>query len=125
MGWLKHYMCYELTKDFSIQLPFACKFYKSHYIEALPDGELKINKGYRWNGCSPKFEIFDIVIGTPEGVRFGKYSKTYHPSLVHDALYQAKCCTRKQADKVFLALMGKTNFKLRYIYWLVVRILEG
>src|SRR5436190_2080914 len=53
-------------------------------------GRITVMRGYAWNGCSPKFCVLDILIGTPDGVVHagtGK-PKAYYASLVHDALYQ-------------------------------------
>ena len=32
------------------------------------NGKITVTKGYAWDGCSPKICIFDILIGTPDGV---------------------------------------------------------
>jgi hypothetical protein len=33
--------------------------------------EIKVHKGYRWDGCSPKWSWLDAFwLGTPDGVRF-------------------------------------------------------
>jgi len=92
-------------------------------------GRITVMRGYSWNGCSPKFCFFDILIGTPDGVvhaRTGK-PKTYYASLVHDALYQFLLLDeevkRRHADWFFLRLMGESAFAPRYIYWLAVRTL--
>lgn len=31
-------------------------------------GRIIVTKGYAWNGCSPKVCLFDVLVGTPEGV---------------------------------------------------------
>ncbi len=52
-------------------------------------GRFTVMRGYAWNGCSPKYCLFDILLGTPDGVvdsRTGR-PKTFYASLVHDALY--------------------------------------
>lgn len=93
------------------------------------DGQITVTKGYSWNGCSPKVRIFDINIGTPDGVvhKHTGHPKTYYASLVHDALYQFlranSPITRCQADDCFLRLMKESEFCLRYIYWAAVRVL--
>lgn len=95
-------------------------------IEA--EGWITVMKGYSWNGCSPKFCLFDLNIGTPDGVvhKCTGRPKTYYASLVHDALYQflrEKCpVSRRQADAFFLQLMKDDDFCLRHIYWLGVRL---
>lgn len=91
-------------------------------------GRLTVTQGYSWNGCSPKFCFFDLLLGTPDGVvdkETGR-PKTYFASMVHDALYQFlrvdSPISRRQADGCFLRLMGSSGFSLRYIYWLAVRM---
>lgn len=94
-------------------------------------GRLTVTRGYAWNGCSPKFCLFDILLGTPDGVvdaRSGR-PKTYHASLVHDALYQfvpdGLPLTRRQADGCFLRLMRETGFRPRGVYYVAVRLFGG
>jgi len=93
-----------------------------------PGGRITVTRGYAWNGCSPKFCLFDLVIGTPDGVvhaRTGR-PKTYYASMVHDALYQFleadSPVTRRQADACFLRLMAESEFMLRHLYWAAVRL---
>ncbi len=92
------------------------------------DGRITVTSGYAWNGCSPKFCAFDILFGTPEGVvdsRTGK-PKTYHASLIHDALYQfvpdGLPLKRSDADRCFLRLMEETGFMPRHLYYAAVRL---
>lgn len=94
-------------------------------------GRITVMRGYAWNGCSPKFCVFDFLIGTPDGVvsdRTGR-PKTYHASLVHDALYQfmpdGLPLSRHDADKCFLRLMAETRFLPRYLYFAVVWVCGG
>ena len=87
-----------------------------------------VTEGYAWDGCSPKICVFDILIGTPDGVidSTTRQPKTYYASLVHDALYQflpnGLPFTRAQADGCLLRLMEQTGFAPRRIYWLAVRV---
>ncbi len=92
-------------------------------------GRITVTRGYSWNGCSPKICVFDIVIGTPDGVVHtgtGR-SKTYFATMVHDALYQFlgddSPLTRRQADEAFLRLMADSDFAPRLPYWGAVRLL--
>ena len=92
-------------------------------------GRITVIRGYSWNGCSPKFCLFDLIIGTPDGVVHAVtgHPKTYFASMVHDALYQflrvETSVTRSQADACFLRLMAESDFSLRYLYWGAVRTL--
>ena len=91
-------------------------------------GYITVTRGYAWNGCSPKFCLFDLVVGTPDGVvhRWTGRPKTYYASMIHDALYQflgaGSPITRRQADACFLRLMGDSEFMPRYVYWAAVRL---
>ena len=71
---------------------------------------------YAWNGCSPKFCVFDILWGTPDGVvhaRTGR-PKTYFASMIHDALCQflpyGLPYNRPEADFFFFRLMEESEF---------------
>jgi len=90
-------------------------------------GHITVLRGYAWNGCSPKVCVFDLLIGTPDGVvhmATGR-PKTYYASMVHDALYQFVTenspVSRRQADEAFLKLMLESEFLLRWVYWAAVR----
>ena len=98
------------------------------------NGEIIIPLGYAWDGCTPKFCFFDILIGTPDGVVYSGTvkPKTYYASLVHDALYQFLPempeeipLTRRDADLFFFELMENSLFAPRWIYWLTVRTFGG
>ena len=59
-------------------------------LEIRKNGEIKVLAGYAWDGCTPKFSLWDICVGTPDGVPNAntKKPKAYYASLLHDALYQ-------------------------------------
>lgn len=89
----------------------------------LKDGKMSILPRYSWNGCSPKYSIMGLEIGTPDGAidKATQKQMCYRASMFHDALYQFNIGSRKEADKIFLKLMPK--FPLRHLYYFVVRIL--
>lgn len=95
------------------------------------EGRITITRGYAWNGCSPKFLMFDMLLGTPEGAVHPRTEKpkTYYASMVHDALYQFRPeglpLARRQADAIFLRLLRESDFSPRWIYWLAVRLFGG
>ena len=96
------------------------------------DGVATVLATYAWNGCSPKFNVLDITVGTPDGVPMetGAPPKTYSASLFHDALYQflddpRMPLSRKQADDVFLELLTRDGFALRHVYYTAVRLFGG
>ena len=107
--------------------------FRNDYLELSETGMLIIQKGYSWNGCSPKFALYDMIFGTPEGAvsPLTNKQKTYYASLIHDAFYQISESIfdikehkreRKMADRVFLDILRWERFKPRQIYYLVVRV---
>jgi len=118
---------YTLQKDVYFQTNILGIDYFNRWLRIYPDGEIIIRKGYSWNGCSPKFVLFDIAIGTPEGIIIQPENVpiTYFASLLHDCLYQFRKhigITRKQADNEFLRELQKRKFKLAKLYYFAVRI---
>ena len=125
---------YRLENNYSWQSPFrlerdwAFQDRRGHTRLVLTaGGEITVIKGYAWDGCTPKICLFDILLGTPDGVVYlptGK-PKTYYASLVHDALCQflpdALPLSRAQADRCFLMLMQQHKFAPRYVYYAAVR----
>lgn len=98
------------------------QIFKAEWLE-ITDSTIDIPKGYSWDGCSPKLKIAGKVIGSPD---FG--NKTYHASLVHDALYQyagKHGFSREFCDSIFLILMQEQNFKYARFYYKMVRIFGG
>lgn len=91
-------------------------------------GRMTVTRSYAWNGCSPKFCLFDVLFGTPDGVVHAHTGqpKTYFASMLHDALYQflgkGSPINRRQADDCFLRLMAASDFSPRYLYWIAVRV---
>ena len=100
-------------------------------LEIRPDGTLRIPACYAWDGCTPKFAVWDIVIGIPDGMPnpVTKQPKAYFASLVHDALYQfldaGLPITREQADQLFLELLTRDGFAPRQLYYWAVRLFGG
>ncbi len=126
---------YKLQEDFYYQSRYK---FDSDYayldekgvtrMEIYQDGVIRILNDYCWDGCSPKFKMLDIPFGTPDGITDPNTlrPKTYYASLVHDALCQFFLLdvglSKREVDKVFLDLMGKSKFKPRYLYYAFVRI---
>lgn len=92
--------------------------------------EIRMKKeGYSWDGCSPKFNIYDMIFGTSDGVvdkRSGK-PKAFYASMIHDVLYQFTDhgFTRKQVDIIFLYLMKEYDFRPAKLYYHAVRTFGG
>lgn len=95
------------------------------------DGTMTVTAGYAWDGCTPKICIFDLLVGTPDGVVHAgtRKPKTYYASLVHDALYQfvpdGLPISKHQADVCFLRLMEETGFAPRHLYYAAVVVFGG
>ena len=100
-------------------------------LEIHPNGDARIVAGYAWDGCTPKFSLFDIVFGIPDGVpnQVTKKPKAYYASLMHDVLYQFLDAnlplSRAQADRIFLEILTRDRFAPRPIYYAAVRALGG
>lgn len=100
-------------------------------LEIHPNGDARILAGYAWDGCTPKFSLFDIVFGIPDGIpnQVTKKPKAYYASLMHDVLYQfldAKLpLSRAQADRIFLEILTRDRFAPRLVYYAAVRALGG
>lgn len=103
------------------------------WLKIDTDGLITISRGYAWDGCSPTCCFLDLgYLGTPDGTvsSESKEPKTYYASLVHDALYQFldhpdMPFTRQVADTLFYDVLGESGFKLRIIYFCVVRMVGG
>lgn len=100
-------------------------------LEIYADGTLRVLAGYAWDGCSPKFSVCDILIGTPDGApnHGTERPKTYFASLFHDALYQfmddGSPISKPIADRIFLHVLVRDDFAPRHLYYWAVRIFGG
>jgi hypothetical protein len=103
-------------------------------LEIRKNGELRVLKGYAWDGCTPKFSMWDICVGTPDGVpnAVTKRPKAYYASLLHDALYQfsieglpAPLDRRSEIDRIFLEILERDGFAPRKLYYWAVRVFAG
>ncbi len=133
---------YVLDNDFSFNIKShlprdftaGCSFEDQRgqrWLEILPDGTATVFAQYAWDGCTPKFSLWDILIGTPDGApnSVTRKPKTYYASLMHDALYQfldaGSPVNRANADKIFLELLTRDGFAPRLIYFAAVRLFGG
>lgn len=91
-------------------------------------GIITIKSGYAWDGCTPKFNLWDISVGTPDGVVNARTRKpkAYYASLIHDGLCQFLPTdppySRLDADKEFLAILTRDAFGPRHIYFVAVAV---
>ena len=90
------------------------------------DGVMRIRRGRKWDGCSPKFKIGDIgYIGAPDGVIVnGSWRVTGKASLLHDLLLKYRKeigITQEIAASEFERQLKKDNFSLKILYVLAVK----
>jgi len=114
--------------------PQGCAFVDQSGVRRLelhPNGDAKVLAGYSWDGCTPKFALWDILIGTPDGIPNNKTTKpkAYYASLLHDALYQfldtGLPISRASADRAFLELLTRDGFRPKWVYYSAVRMFGG
>ena len=118
--------CEKRIIKFTTQLK-GCSF-DSEWLQIKPNGKIIVKgtnkEGYSWDGCSPKFVVFDLLIGTNDGRMVNNYPITYYASMLHDILYQYKKeieFTRKQVDMEFKRQLEIKKFKLSSVYYFFVR----
>lgn len=119
----------DLRSVASFRGEVGCAF-KNDYVWVGSSGGVLVSAGYAWNGCSPKIELFGMVIGTPEGVlNSSGVPRTYYPSLIHDVFYQVSGevsgLDRKVVDRLFLEMLKEEGFGAAWLYYLVVRMFGG
>ncbi|MEB4591397.1 hypothetical protein VSS37_10440 [Candidatus Thiothrix sp. Deng01] len=105
---------------------------KQTWLTIDADGAVTVSAGYAWDGCSPKFKVFNVVLGTPDGAPNPQTGRpyTYFASLVHDALYQFMDApgfpwTRAQIDAVFLQILRADGWCWAGLYYAAVRYAGG
>jgi len=125
---------YNIRAHLPDDFPQGCAFVDQkgkRRLEIYPNGDAKVLARYAWDGCTPKFCVWDIVFGTPDGVPNVKTKKpkTYYASLLHDALYQfldtQLPVKRASADGIFLEILTRDGFGPRWVYFIAVRVLGG
>lgn len=120
---------YVTTEDLIYSTTLANIEFENPWLSIKSDGKVTVKgtnaKGYAWDGCTPKWNVFDILlIGTPDGRIIINTDKpiTYYASLIHDILLQFRSdinISRKESDQIFLEYLG--DFNLRYLYYIAVR----
>jgi len=120
---------FQTDQDYIFNFEFSSVTGTYHHPDfELSHNRLKVKKGYKWDGCTPKFLVGDLVFGTPDGMRDLNtgLQKTYLASLAHDVLYEYSALnlvSRKDADRIFLHEMQKASFKLAKMYFFGVRLM--
>jgi hypothetical protein len=146
--WSNSVFIWKLHRKVTLATSIKGVNYSGKYLSLDPSGMLAIEKDYAWNGCSPKFEVFEMVFGTPEGALPEDHEqqeiqdnldslgytdfdwqmpKTYYGSLVHDALYQINndqrgIVSRLEVDKLFYRILKAYNFLPAPLYYQVARL---
>jgi hypothetical protein len=104
------------------------------WLRIEPNGIIHLvtscKNGYAWDGCTPKFELLDMIIGTPDGKLdyITEEPITYYASMTHDILYQFKRevpLSRKTTDILFRLIMKDAGFTWTNVYYFFVRLLGG
>jgi hypothetical protein len=121
-------------EDVYIQTNILDRAFEEEFLRIEDNGKITIKanpqRGYAWDGCSPKKNFIDIIWGTPDG-RFDLITEkqiTYFASMIHDALYQYSrqiSLSRKEVDTLFKLNLQKSDFILANIYFLFVRTFGG
>jgi hypothetical protein len=126
---------YKLDKDYTYQTshtwPQDMEFLDGKGIPRMrmsKDGLITVLKEYCWDGCTPKYCVMDMLLGTPEGAvhQDTGLPKTWDASLVHDALCQFKKSgvplSQREIDLIMLDLLQMRQFSLSRVYYFFVRV---
>jgi len=129
----QNFWVYIIHRNAIRQTKIIGREYDGEWMRLDKKGKLTIKasrqKGYAWDGCTPKGAFLDQVWGIPDGVidPATEKPKTYYASLFHDVLYQfgkEAGVRRKEADDLFLEIMTESHFLWRYVYYGVVRLVS-
>ncbi|MFA5197799.1 MAG: hypothetical protein WC437_05275 [Patescibacteria group bacterium] len=124
---------YCLKEDYCYHSSLTGHEFENDWFKLASDGVVVVKgthqKGYAWDGCSPKFKIKDWYFGTWEAVlnfETGQ-SKTYYASLVHDVFYQfakdvRSFIKRKEVDQEFLNILKRDGLRFAKLYYIFVRL---
>jgi len=117
------------TIDTSIQTNIYGRIFETEWLKVEPNGIITVkgsnDRGYAWDGCSPKFNILQFTCGTPDGMLVYETCApiTYYASMFHDAIYQYKKeidITRKETDNLFKENLKKADFMWWWLYYFAV-----
>ena len=120
--------------DVWIETNITGRTFETEFFKVEPSGKMTIlgsNKsGYAWDGCTPKKEWLDMIIGTPDGRLDYETEKpiTYYASMVHDVIYQYKeeiDISKKEADVLFKLILKSANFYWTEAYYFAVTNFGG
>lgn len=123
---------YVIENQVEIKTNLIDRVYENSWV-TIREGVIRIkatiDRPYAWDGCSPKWERYDLILGTPDGRLDWRTLEpiTYYASMIHDVLCQFINCkgfpiSRIEADIIFRELLRLSGFKLTKIYFYAVRL---
>jgi hypothetical protein len=110
------------------------KDFANEWMSINADGLIVVkgthDKGYAWDGCSPKLNFLHLIWGTADGAMDFRTAKpfTYYASMIHDILYQFKKevpVSRMEADILFAKILRKAGFIWWWLYGFAVIVGGG
>jgi hypothetical protein len=122
---------FTLADDLEVRHPrLKGHKFEDRWLKINPEGLAVVAEGYSWDGCTPKFKVKGLVIGTPDGPTDPDTGKpvTYEASCLHDALYQfmgQHTLSRRDADLIFRDMLIARNFKRARLYYKAVHWMGG
>ncbi len=92
----------------------------NHKYFIFANGKIFVYANYAWDGCTPKFRLGKLILGTWDGPN----NAFAMASMYHDLLCQCNLSypAQQEADKLFkeLLIQSGCNKTLANIYWLGV-----
>lgn len=123
---------YCIKEEFRYKSSITGRRFENEWLKLEPDGVITVkgtnDRGYSWDGCSPKWKWKEMYFGTPEAVLNDstRQSRTYYASLIHDIFYQFSSdlkgiIKRSEADEEFYNILKRDGFRLARLYFWGVR----
>lgn len=127
-----HVYVYCIKEDYPYKSSITGRSFENEWFKLSPDGTIIVkgthDRGYAWDGCSPKMKIGDVYFGTSEAVlnNTTMQSKTYYASMIHDVFYQFNknvrtLVSRKEIDGEFYNILKRDKFRFAKAYYYGVR----
>ncbi|MGB0521738.1 MAG: hypothetical protein ACPGJS_02200 [Flammeovirgaceae bacterium] len=117
-----------------IQTNLLGREFENEWLKIAADGKISLrcskDRGYAWDGCSPKWNFIHLMWGTPDGKLDYRTEKpiTYYSSMFHDVIYQFKSevpISRKESDILFKIMLQDAKFMWWSVYGFAVRTFGG
>jgi hypothetical protein len=122
------------NSDVSVKTNLTGRNFSNDWVEIEEDGTITLkgsfDRGYAWDGCTPKGHFIDLIWGTPDGRLDYRTEKplTYYASMIHDVIYQFKQelpISRREADILFARIMQESKFMWWWLYGFAVIAFGG